>query len=141
MVDFYHAAGDAEAAATAVTGETRQANGTVAGFPEASRYGITCIRQLHRDDSAAAPVSTVWCTVSIGALEDKVLSGISKQYIPLTREQRLATTLTGIAMHVRDARVKNESRHGSGCVTGPGIAKSCKSTRLSGIHGSSGRSA
>ena len=105
MVDFYHADGDAEAAATAVTGETAD-NGTVAGFPEATGRD----NMYHSYIATIQPSAGVngMVTVSIGALEDKVLP-ISKQYIPLTREQRLATTLTGTAMHVRDARVKNES--------------------------------
>ena len=81
-------------------------NGTVADFPEATGRD----NMYHSYIATIQPSAGVngMVTVSIGALEDKVLP-ISKQYIPLTREQRLATTLTGAAMHVRDARVKNES--------------------------------
>ena len=47
-------------------------------------------------------------TVSVAAFDDSVLP-VSNRYVPLTAEQRKATTLTGAAMVVRDARVMNES--------------------------------
>ena len=130
MVDFYHAASNADAAATAVAGETT-ANGTVAGFPEATGRD----NMYHSYIATIQPSAGVngMVTVSIGALEDKVLP-ISKQYIPLTREQRLATTLTGAAMHVRDARVKNESltvqvRTGADTKSVKGLATAAYKTR------------
>ena len=42
------------------------------------------------------------------AFDDNVLP-VPNRYVPLTAEQRKATTLTGAAENVRDARVKNES--------------------------------
>ena len=42
------------------------------------------------------------------AFDDNVLP-VPNRYVPLTAEQRKATTLTGVAENVRDARVKNES--------------------------------
>ena len=47
-------------------------------------------------------------TVSLAAFDDNVLP-VPKRYVPLTAEQRNATTLTLRADAVRDARVKNES--------------------------------
>ncbi len=47
-------------------------------------------------------------TVSINQFEDNV-KPVSNQYVPLTREQRLAVTLTAAEETVRDARVANES--------------------------------
>ena len=118
MVDYYHAGGDAAAedGAEPVTGvddaETTDnavtdGNGTVDNFPEATG----------RDNTYHSYVATITpnpgltndpVTVSITAFDDSVLP-ISNRYVPLTREQRLATTLTDRAEAVRDARAKNES--------------------------------
>ena len=118
MVDYYHADGDAAAedGADPVTGvddaETTDnaatdGNGTVDDFPEATG----------RDNMYHSYVATITpnpgltndpVTVSITAFDDSVLP-ISNRYVPLTREQRLATTLTDRAEAVRDARAKNES--------------------------------
>ena len=108
MVDFYHAADEATEAATAVEeGEgTVDTTGTHADFPEATGRDNMYHSYIARIQPNAGVNGML--TVSVGPFADNVLP-ISKQYIPLVREQRLATTLTGVAMYVRDARVKNES--------------------------------
>ena len=108
MVMYYHAAEDASAAATAVTGtaDTTPADGTIDDFPQATG----------RDNKYHSYIATITPTpgfdgdvvISIGIFDDNVLP-VPNRYVPLTPEQRVATTLTGAAMFVRDARVKNES--------------------------------
>ena len=109
MVDFYHVEDDDTEAAEAENpvddAETGE-NGTVPNFPEATGRDNMYHSYIARIQPNAGVDGMV--TVSIMQFEDNVLP-VGKQYIPLTREQRLATTLTGTAMHVRDARVKNES--------------------------------
>ena len=108
MVMYYHAAGNATAAATAIatTAADADTNGTIDNFPEATG----------RDNKYHSYIATItpnpgvddYVTVSIGIFDDNVLP-VPNRYVPLTAEQRLAATLTDAAMHVRDARVKNES--------------------------------
>ena len=106
MVMYYHAAQDASAAAAAVAAAATGDNGTVPNFPEATG----------RDNKYHSYIATITpdpgvngdVTVSIGIFDDNVLP-VPNRYVPLTAEQRVAATLTGAAMFVRDARVKNES--------------------------------
>ena len=107
MVMYYHAAGDASEAATAVAVADETAdNGTIANFPQATgrdnKYH-SYIATISPNAGHSGPV-----TVSVTAFDDNVLP-IPNRYVPLTAEQRKATTLTLAAMFVRDARVKNES--------------------------------
>ena len=108
MVDYYHTADDADAAedvAIVVEGAAAD-NGTVVNFPEATGRD----NMYHSYVATITPNADVngMVTVSIGTFEDNVMP-VSKRYVPLTREQRLATTLSGAAMYVRNARVMNES--------------------------------
>ena len=81
-------------------------DGTVDFFPQATG----------RDNKYHSYIATISpnaghsgsLTVSVAAFDDSVLP-VSNRYVPLTAEQRKATTLTGAAMVVRDARVMNES--------------------------------
>ena len=81
-------------------------DGTVDFFPQATG----------RDNKYHSYIATISpnaghsgsLTVSVAAFDDSVLP-VPSRYVPLTAEQRKATTLTGAAMVVRDARVKNES--------------------------------
>ena len=81
-------------------------DGTVDFFPQATG----------RDNKYHSYIATISpnpghsgsLTVSVAAFDDNVLP-VPNRYVPLTAEQRKATTLTGAAMVVRDARVKNES--------------------------------
>ena len=110
MVMYYHAAGEADAAATAVDAAADTAdNGTVEGFPQATGRD----NKYHSYIATITPspgltAANAMVTVSVALFDDNVLP-VPNRYVPLTAEQRVATTLTGAAMHVRDARVKNES--------------------------------
>ena len=73
------------------------------------RVGITCITVMLRRLNPNAGLTNGSVTVSLSAFDDNVLP-VPKRYVPLTAEQRNATTLTlSCAEAVRDARVKNES--------------------------------
>ena len=106
MVRYYHVAGDATAAGTAVADAATADNGTVANFPEATG----------RDNMYHSYIATITpnvgfngdVMVSVGMFDDNVLP-VPNRYIPITAEQRNATRLTDAAMFVRDARVMNES--------------------------------
>ena len=83
------------------------ANGTVANFSEATGRD----NRYHSYIAAITPsagLPDAMVTVSVATFDDNVLP-VPNRYVPLTAEQRIATTLTGAAMYVRDARVKNES--------------------------------
>ena len=111
MVDYYHVADtvteapDGGFSPVDAAAETA-ANGTVDGFPQATgrdnKYH-SYIATITPNAGHSGPV-----TVSVAAFDDSVLP-VPNRYVPLTAEQRKATTLTGAAMFVRDARVKNES--------------------------------
>ena len=81
-------------------------NGTVDYFPEATgrdNMYYSYIATIAPDSGRTDPV-----TVSIKTFNDQVYP-VPNRYVPLTREQRLATTFTDKAKHARDARVMNES--------------------------------
>ena len=113
MVMYYHVADDdatPEAlenpiAATFID-DTQPADGTVDNFPQATgrdnKYH-SYIATISPTPGHSGPV-----TVSVLAFDDNVLP-VPNRYVPLTAEQRKATTLTVAAMSVRDARVMNES--------------------------------
>ena len=107
MVNYYHVNDDASAAVTTPVADAETAdNGTVANFPEAT--GRDNMYHSYIATITPKPGRTDPVTISIAAFEDNVLP-VSKKYVPLTAQQRAATTLTAAALHVRDGRVKNES--------------------------------
>ena len=89
------------------TTDDSPADGTVDFFPQATGRD----NMYHSYIATIAPdagLSNEMVTVSIAAFDDSVWP-VPNRYVPLTPEQRDATTLTGAAKVVRDARVKNES--------------------------------
>ena len=118
MVMYYHTsdtAGDEAAVGSAAAGIMMveapgggtALNGTVANFSEATGRD----NRYHSYIAAITPsagLPDAMVTVSVATFDDNVLP-VPNRYVPLTAEQRIATTLTGAAMYVRDARVKNES--------------------------------
>ena len=107
MINYYHAADDATAAVTSPVEDAATAtNGTVANFPQATG----------RDNKYHSYIATITpnyghtgsVTISIKQFNDSV-KPVPNTYVPLTAEQRVATTLTDAAEIVRDARLMNES--------------------------------
>ena len=86
---------------------TGTGNGTIDSFPEATgRDNMYHSYIATIAPNAGIPSGTV--TVSVAAFNDNVLP-VPNRYVPLTSEQRKATTLSGAAENARDARVMNES--------------------------------
>ena len=84
-------------------------DGTVDFFPQATGRDNMYHSYIAKiTPSPGLTAANAMVTVSIASFDDNVLP-VPNRYVPLTAEQRVATTLTGAAMHVRDARVKNES--------------------------------
>ena len=109
MVMYYHAAAaTTDAAGALVEGEadTTPADGTIDNFPQAT--GRDNMYHSYIVTIRPSPGFDGEVTVSVGIFDDNVLP-VPNRYVPLTAEQRVAATLTGAAMHVRDARIKNES--------------------------------
>ena len=106
MVDYYHAASNAAAAATPVAEGGTATNGTVAGFPAATGRDNIYHSYIAKIKPNAGVNGMV--TVSVKQFDDNVIP-LANTYVPLTLQQRHATNLSGAAMHVRDARLKNEA--------------------------------
>ena len=113
MVMYYHAAGDAAAAVpgtnpipnTTTTDDTPN-DGTVDNFPLATGRDNMYHSYIATIQPDAGHTGTV--TVSVKQFDDNVIP-LANTYVPLTRQQRHAINLTGAAMHVRDARIQNET--------------------------------
>ena len=104
VLDYYYSNGAAVPAKVAVADTL--GTGYLANYPEATgrdnKYHEYSV-MITPDDDLDGEV-----TVSINQFMDNVLP-IGNQYLPVTAEQRIATTLGDTARNVRDARVMNET--------------------------------